>query len=183
MQLIIIYDKTFVLNNVEDNIKIINLKKLIEEKYHIPSKLQTLQYSGKLLQDDKFINDFDIKNNSFIFLNTRLDGGTISGFPDVGHLAVLLGFSTVFLLLSYYFFYNIMNSINIIQNQKKCRPLEDVESNLDANSALGSIMKYKDKLSSMLTKGTGKKKTITSKKRKEKNVKTGSFEKIIYNGP
>lgn len=135
MQLIIIYDKTYILHNIENNYTISHIKSIIENKLHIPNDIQYLHFSGNQLSDNLTISDYNITNNSFIFLNEKLNGGNVKGFPNIGHLIILLGISTIALLLSYLFFDNIRETIYLIPKQTPCDPsLKNIESKLNLES-------------------------------------------------
>lgn len=111
MQLLIIYDKTIVINDITDNLTILELKKIIYGKINIPIKHQILNYSGNLLINNNHISDYNIINNSILFLTTNLDGGNVKGFPNVGNLIILLMISSIMILIIYYFFYLMMFEI------------------------------------------------------------------------
>ena len=129
----IIYNETFVLNNIADDDKILKIKELIYKKTNIPIKEQSLQWCGKLLNDKKTINDYKIKNNDLLFLSSELKGGNVPGFPDVGHLVLLLGFSTIFLILLYVFFNSIMNNLTF-HAENTCGTLQNIEAQLNNNT-------------------------------------------------
>ncbi len=150
MQLIIIYNKPYILTDIEDNVTILELKNRLQEKYQITHKMQKLQYAGRILSDEMLIRDYGIRNNSIVFLNLSLNGGAVSGFPNVGHLIVLLGVSTLMLLFCYFFFYNMMNSIDVIINKKDCKSLTEINQKLYSESTLGPILQYKDQITGLL---------------------------------
>ena len=141
MRLVIIYDRTFVLNDIDKTTTIENLKSIIKNYTYIPVKAQSLYYRGKELEEDKTVSEYNITNNSFVLLTTKINGG-VSGFPDVGHLIVLLGISTMGLLIFYYIFYNLMNIVDTIDMQKFCPSLETVESNLNKEPISDILDKY-----------------------------------------
>jgi hypothetical protein len=122
MQLIIIHNKPHSFN-VNENTSVLDLKNNISNKLNINHEDYSLQFAGKNLDNHKTINDYSIKNNSFIFLNQKLNGGNVPGFPNIGHLIILLGLSTALLWFCYYFFSNIMESFKILANPKQCPPL------------------------------------------------------------
>ena len=59
--------KTTVLD-VEDSDTIYSVKDKMEEKEHVPPKLQTLILNGKLLQDGRILADYNIKKHDVIYL-------------------------------------------------------------------------------------------------------------------
>lgn len=123
MQLIVLHNKPFVIN-VENNSPISLLKQKISNIHQIPPEKQFLQFSGKNLENNLTINDYNIKNNSIIFLNHCIDGGYVQGFPNVGHLIILLSISTIFLFICHFFFSNMMSSFNVLLNPKSCNPIQ-----------------------------------------------------------
>ncbi len=178
MQLIIIYDKTFVINNINDCTYILDIKSTIEKLYSIPIKSQSLQYSGKILLNEKIISDYNIKNNSFIFLITHLNGGNVPGFPNIGHLIILLSISTLMLLLSYYFFYTMLSSLDAIENQKTCKSLIEINKELNSESIFEPMLQYirnktkkpmEKSMETSLTKITDSKTTFSSKKKRKRS--------------
>nr|8J0A_A Chain A, Ubiquitin variant R4 [synthetic construct]8J0A_B Chain B, Ubiquitin variant R4 [synthetic construct] len=57
---------------VNDDDTILNVKKKIEEKTGIPPEDQILIYKGKVLEDDKTLADYNIKENDTLYLVKRL---------------------------------------------------------------------------------------------------------------
>jgi len=162
MYLNIIYNESFLLKIDKKN-NINKIKELIYEKINIPIELQTLQWSGKILDDNKNIKDYNIKNNDLVFLTNELKGGRVKGFPDIGHLVLLLGTSTIFLLLFYLFFDSIFKNIKFIPNEN-CGDITTINcSGVDISSSSGFLKKMstaKGKASSGLSmmKNTKRKK-------------------------
>lgn len=107
MQLFIIYNKSHLINNINQNSNVLDLKKIITQQFNIPIQEQSLQFCGKILNDNLTLSHYNISNNSSIFLNKNLEGGTRNGFPDIGHMIILLGVSTI-ILLGIYSFYSKM---------------------------------------------------------------------------
>ncbi|KAL0219679.1 hypothetical protein P9112_005332 [Eukaryota sp. TZLM1-RC] len=52
-----------------------SLKQQVYEKSEIPIEQQRMVYAGKTLQDDRYLADYDIRNESTIDLLVRLRGG------------------------------------------------------------------------------------------------------------
>lgn len=52
------------------------LKKKIADKEALPAGEMRLVYSGKNLDDDRSLNDYDIKNDATLHLLLRLAGGS-----------------------------------------------------------------------------------------------------------
>jgi len=174
MRIVIIYDTTFILNNIDKTTTIKNLKSMIEDNKYIPVKAQSLYYRGKELMEDKTVSEYNITNNSFVLLTTKINGG-VSGFPDVGHLIILLGISTMGLLIFYYIFYNLMNIVDTIDMQKFCPSLETVESNLNKEPISDILDKY-----NQLKSKTIESKTLLSKTQKSKILKKGGNINLYY---
>lgn len=136
MQLNIIYNESFVLNNIQNSDQILKIKESIEKKYNIPICQQSLLWCGKNLKNNHSIDHYNIKNNDLIFLSNELKGGNVVGFPDVGHLILLLSFSIIILLLFNLFFSNIYNYFASVATLPECKPsLADINSQLNRNSA------------------------------------------------
>lgn len=136
MQLNIIYNESFVLNNIQNSDQILKIKESIEKKYNIPICQQSLLWCGKNLKNNHSISHYNIKNNDLIFLSNELKGGNVVGFPDVGHLILLLSFSIIILLLFNLFFSNIYNYFASVATLPECKPsLADINSQLNSNSA------------------------------------------------
>ena len=65
-----------------------DLKENVKDKLGIPMKLQSMIYVEKYLQDVLRLQEYDIKQNSYIILNMRLQGG----FPRTSFSKVLVLF-------------------------------------------------------------------------------------------
>ena len=122
MQLIIIYDSSLILNNLYENDSIDHIKNLIGEKINMNNDQYFLQYGGKNLENDKTLHDYNLHNNSIIFLHPNLKGGTIQGFPDIGHLIILLAVVTIVMSGIYFFFYNMKDSLLSKKDPMECDP-------------------------------------------------------------
>ena len=66
--------KTITLD-IEKSDTIEEVKKKIQSKEQIPHDQQVLTYKGKNMDDDKSIDDYDIKKGDMIHLSSRLKGG------------------------------------------------------------------------------------------------------------
>lgn len=64
--------KTITFNNIQSNDKISSLKIKIQDQEEIPPNQQRLIFSGRQLEDNKTISDYNIKNGSIIYLTLRL---------------------------------------------------------------------------------------------------------------
>lgn len=60
---------------VEETETVADLKKKLSKKQKIPADQQRIIYEGKLLQDNKTLAEYNIKNNSVIHMVLRLRGG------------------------------------------------------------------------------------------------------------
>lgn len=132
MQLIILYNKPLVID-ISENCSTDHLKSEIYNHLNIVPENQFIQFAGKNLINDTYLNDYNIKNNSIIFLNQNVNGGYVAGFPNIGHLIILLSVSTIFLIICYTFFSNMMNSFNVLLNPQKCNPLQTGGAQYDYN--------------------------------------------------
>lgn len=112
MQIIIVGEKTLIINDIIPETRISEIKQYIEDKLGYPKYVQILTYMGNNLDDDKCILNYNIKNNNFVFLSFKIVGGnTTPGFPNVGNLVLLLLISSLMTLGIYYFFYLMMYEI------------------------------------------------------------------------
>ena len=182
MQLNIIYNETFVLNNIADDDKILKIKELIYKKTNIPIKEQSLQWCGKLLNDKKTINDYKIKNNDLLFLSSELKGGNVPGFPDVGHLVLLLGFSTIFLILLYVFFNSIMNNLTF-HAENTCGTLQNIEAQLNNNTMSTNTTGFTNFFQQKMSKSKNSAKNLTKTSRNiqiKKGQKGGDNQNNLY---
>ncbi len=109
MQLFIIYNETLLLKDIDENITITDLKKSIYQKNKVPIESQTLQYSGKILNNKNTLKNYNIPNNSFIYLNTQLKGG--AKFPNIGVALFLISATTIIFLSTFFFFYLMTQSL------------------------------------------------------------------------
>ncbi|AFZ79025.1 ubiquitin family member protein [Theileria equi strain WA] len=62
-----------------ENETVLDVKKKLSEKQNIPLEQQRMIYNGKLLEDNKTLAEYNIKNNAVIQLVLRLRGGVTSG--------------------------------------------------------------------------------------------------------
>jgi hypothetical protein len=131
MNIIILYDKNYIIDKLEKNNTIYELKKKIKKKINLNIERQSLYFSGFLLNNEKKLSDYNIHNNSIIFLSEILEGGNVPGFPNIGHLILLIGISSLFLLILYLFFYNIISIINNIKKYELCQNLSKIEAQLN----------------------------------------------------
>ena len=63
--------------NIEESSVVKQLKEKIEEVEGIESKIQTLVYEGKVLDDVKFLSNYKIENDSTLQLRLSLKGGLL----------------------------------------------------------------------------------------------------------
>jgi len=126
MNIIIAYNPSFTLFKIPSHFTVYQLRLLIEK--HINYNDITLCYNGKLLDDSKQLSDYYMRNNSIITINERLRGGTLTGFPDIGHLTVLYLIAFLLLTLIILFFYTIVGEI--------ARPTKDCSTGLWLSSTL-----------------------------------------------
>lgn len=145
MQLIILYQPNIILNDVDEHNTVLDIKNKIKNKLNISPEDQSLIYSGKNLDDDKKLADYEINNQSLIFLNNHLKGGFATNFPNIGHLFILIGISTMMLLFAYIIFQNVHIFFQDLPSIKECTPLAEIEANIDKKLAtlnpLGRIEK------------------------------------------
>lgn len=74
MQIFIKYDKTFAYD-VEPDWTISKVKHAIKDKLGWPVKMQRLMYAGKMLEDQKTLEDYDITSMATVQLSARMEGG------------------------------------------------------------------------------------------------------------
>ncbi len=143
MQLLIVSYPSFTIN-IENSVTVNELKEQINQNNNIPLDEQSLYYAGKLLNDQKLLQDYGIEQNSFIFLNKKLLGGTRDGFPDIGHLIILFLISVVMLFSVFYFFFIMLETI-VHKTQKVCATMlvDECPSISNFESITG---KYKKKI-------------------------------------
>ncbi|GFE55063.1 ubiquitin [Babesia ovis] len=60
---------------VDPNETVLEFKKKLSKKQKLPVDQQRIIYEGKMLQDNKTLADYNIKNNSVIHMVLRLRGG------------------------------------------------------------------------------------------------------------
>ena len=66
--------KTITLS-IQENELVADIKTKVQEKEHIPADQQILTYKGKNLENDKTLDDYNIKKGDTLHLSTRLKGG------------------------------------------------------------------------------------------------------------
>ena len=64
--------KKIIILNLEDNETIKEIKNKIQDKEGIPPDQQILIFAGRQLNDERTINDYNIRNQSSIHLSLRL---------------------------------------------------------------------------------------------------------------
>ncbi|GIX63588.1 ubiquitin family protein [Babesia caballi] len=62
--------------DVEPNETVLDLKKKLSKKQKLPVDQQRIIFEGKMLQDNKTLAEYNIKNNSVIHMVLRLRGGS-----------------------------------------------------------------------------------------------------------
>lgn len=97
--------------DLPETAKIFELKKNIFNNSNIPIQSQILQFSGKILDDNSTLEDYSIDNNSTIFLTTKLLGGAVKGFPNIGNMIMLFIISMASASVIYYIFFMMMKTI------------------------------------------------------------------------
>jgi hypothetical protein len=118
MNLIILYSPSFVVSNLYCKAKVEDLRLIISQRTNIPTSKIILSYKGKILKDENYLESYKIKDNSIIDFNEKLNGGTITGFPDIGHLIILFTIASIILVFMIMFYYTFL--MEIIRPLKNC---------------------------------------------------------------
>ena len=63
--------KTITLS-IQENELVADIKTKVQEKEHIPADQQILTYKGKNMENDKTLDDYNIKKGDTLHLSTRL---------------------------------------------------------------------------------------------------------------
>lgn len=134
MNLIILYSPTFVVSRLHCKTSVQELRSIISNRTNIPSDNLVLKYKGKVLVDNKLLEEYGVKSNSVIEMHEKLRGGTITGFPDVGHLIILFAVASLMLMFIILFLYTMVKEIT--RPLKNCDTFELLGLDLNEGSKL-----------------------------------------------
>ncbi len=134
MNVIILYTPTFVISRLHCKTSVCELRSIIANRTSIPCENILFKYKSKVLSDDKLLEEYDIKSNSVIELHEKLRGGTLTGFPDAGHLVILFAIASLLLMFIILFLYAMVREIT--RPLKNCDTFELLSSALNDSSRL-----------------------------------------------